>query len=378
MTMAICPSCKTRPAENDRALCGECAERSAGQPASPRTDRTYQEPLLLGGVYHCPRCRAPLDAGAKGCGVCLVEFMRPAPEARLTQSGASALPRSVARTKSPPWGAFVGVALLLAALGFGFHAYKASTIVTHPLATRLRVFHKGDSWEYRASGIVTVSGGMAALLGEGSAMTLRDGTVRSVISAAFPEEGSHALNTCTQDDTMAVTFSYRGRGTPITSVDHKSFSQDPVRATTCLLTDEGGPNKSARRVLLPKVDIPGVWSDGLTQAVRLDFDDNESTDETMTVQGPEVVDTALGRFTVWRCVEGQTYSNGIKASRTFWFAPQLGMPVKILETLTATRALPTTETLPSLLAPAFLRPGDPITMVLTMETEITKTNVPLD
>jgi len=35
-------------------------------------------------------------------------------------------------------------------------------------------------------------------------------------------------------------------------------------------------------------------------------------------------------------------------------------------------------TLPSLLIPAPLRPGDPLTMVSMVETEITKTNVPLD
>ena len=92
----------------------------------------------------------------------------------------------MARAKPLPWGAFVGVVLLLAALGFGFHAYKSSLIVTHPLATRLRVFHKGDSWEYRANGTVTISGGMVALLGDGNSVTIRDGTLRSVISAAAP------------------------------------------------------------------------------------------------------------------------------------------------------------------------------------------------
>jgi len=371
MTTVLCPKCETRPITQGRSLCSECA----GNRIAPRPERTYQEPVPVGGVYHCPKCDAPLEPGAKGCGACLVQLMRPVPEVRLTPPGAFAPYRSVARAKPLPWGAFLGAALLLAALGFGFHAYKASIIVTHPLATRLRVFHKGDSWEYRASGSVVVSGGMAALLGEGSAMTLRDGTIRSVISAAAP---GTPLSTYFQDDTTAVTLSYRGRATPITSVEHKTFSQDPVRATTRLLTDEGGPNRGARRVLLPKVDTPGTWSEGMTQATRLDFDDNENTDEAMTVQGPEVVDTALGRFTVWRYVEGQTYSNGIKARRTSWFAPQLGMPVKILETLTATRALPTTGTLLSPLTLTFVRPGDPITMVLTMETEITKTNVSLD
>lgn len=329
----------------------------------------------MGGVYHCPKCGAPLESGAKGCGACQVQFMRPVPEARLTPPGAFAPYKSVARKKPLPWGALVGAALLLAALALGFHAYKASVIVTHPLATRLRLFHKGDSWEYRASGSVVVSGGMVALLGEGNAVTLRDGTLQAVISAAAP---GTPLNTYTEADTLAVTLSYRGRGTPITHAEHRTFSQDPAKATTRLLTDEGGPSKVARRVLLPKVDTPGAWSDGLTQAVRLDFDDNERTDETMTVQGSEVVDTALGRFTAWRCVESHTTSNGGRASRTSWFAPQLGMPVKTTETLTITQALPPMETLPPALMPATFRPGDPVTMVMTMETEITKTNVPLD
>ena|GEM_PF-2700262 len=371
MTTVLCPKCETRPIAHGLTLCSECA----GSCIAPRPERTYQEPTNVGGVCHCPKCDAPLEAGAKGCGACLVQFMRPVPEVRLTPPGAFAPYKSVARAKPLPWGAFVGAVLLLAALGFGFHAYKSSLIVTHPLATRLRVFHKGDSWEYRASGSVVMSGGMTVLLGDGSAITLRDGTLQSVISAAAP---GIPLNTYTEADTLDVMLSYRGRATPITYAEHRTFSQDPAKATTRLLTDESGPNKVARRVLLPKVDTPGVWSDKMTQDVRLDFDDNERTDETMTVQGSEVVDTALGRFNAWKCVEEHTNSNGVRASRTSWFAPQLGMPVKTLETLTTTQALPAMVTLPSLLIPAPLRPGDPLTMVSTVETEITKTNVPLD
>ena len=371
MTTVLCPKCETRPIAHGLTLCSECAKSCI----APRTDRTYQDPVNVGGVCHCPKCDAPLEAGAKGCGACLVQFMRPVPEVRLTPPGAFAPYKSVARAKPLPWGAFVGAVLLLAALGFGFHAYKSSLIVTHPLATRLRVFHKGDSWEYRANGTVTISGGMVALLGDGNSVTIRDGTLRSVISAAA---SGTPLNTYTEDDTLAVTLSHRGRSRSVTHTEHRDFSQDLVRATTCLLTDDKGPNKGARRVLLPKVDTPGAWSNGMTQTVRLDFDDNEYTDETMTVQGSEVVDTALGRLTVWRCVEGHTNSDGVKVSRTSWFAPQLGMPVKTLETLTTTQALPAMVTLPSLLIPAPLRPGDPLTMVSMVETEITKTNVPLD
>ena len=375
MTTVLCPKCETMPAAHGLSLCSECA----GHPVPAQPERTYQEPLLAGGVYHCPKCDAPLEAGAKGCAACLVQFMRPIPEVRLTPPGAFAPPKSVARKKPLPWGAFVGAVLLLAAIGFGFHAYKSSIVVTHPLATRLRLFHKGDSWEYRANGIVTISGGMTALLGDGNAITLRDGTLQSVISAAAP---GIPLNTYTEADTLDVMLSYRGRATPITYAEHRTFSQDPAKATTRLLTDESGPNKVARRVLLPKVDTPGVWSDKMTQDVRLDFDDNERTDETMTVQGSEVVDTALGRFNAWKCVEEHTNSNGVRASRTSWFAPQLGMPVKTTETVTITRAPPPMKTLSaalmSALMPATFKPGDPVTMVMTVETEITKTNVPLD
>ncbi len=361
----LCPRCKAQPVEQGRTLCAGCAERSAGHPAPLWNERTYQEPVPVGGVYQCPKCDAPLEPGAKGCAACLVEFMRPVPEVRLTPSGAFAPYKSAARKKPLPWGALVGAALLLAALGFGFHAYKASIIVTHPLATRLRVFHKGDFWEYRVNGFITVSGEMTALLGEGNAATVRDGTFRSVISAAAP---GTPRNTYSQDDTIAVTLSHRGRGVPLAYTDHGTFSQDPVQATTYLLSDQKAPNLENRRVLRPQVDTPGAWTNGTTQSVHLDFDDNQGRDETMTVQGSEVVDTALGRFTVWRCVHDQINSDGTKYHETLWFAPQLGMPVKSTQTLTITKRVPN----------PLLGHDEVVTSVATAENEITKTNVPLD
>lgn len=113
-----------------------------------------------------------------------------------------------------------------------------------------------------------------------------------------------------------------------------------------------GPPLAAMRQ--PQVDTPGALSDGLTQASHLDFSDGEHRDVTATVQGSEVVDTALGKFTVWRCVEDQTDSNGSHSTTIVWFAPQLGMSVKTIGTFT-----------------------QPDGMVSTLNTDLTKTTVPL-
>lgn len=119
----------------------------------------------------------------------------------------------------------------------------------------------------------------------------------------------------------------------------------------------------------------------MTQTAHLDFDNNESTDQTMTVQGTEVMDTAVGRLTVWRCVEEHMASDGTRYIATYWFAPQLGMPVKTTATLTSVWHSPPFG-MPSLAT------GTPTTMptrlddlkavVTTIESEITKTNVPLE
>lgn len=120
------------------------------------------------------------------------------------------------------------------------------------------------------------------------------------------------------------------------------------------MSDNGGPQDSTRHVRQPQIDTPGVWSNGLNQSSHLDFDNGESRDESTTVQGSEVVDTALGRLTVWRCTQEETDSDGTRNITTLWFAPQLGMPVRTSGTTTK-----------------------PDGRVMTLSTEITRTTVPL-
>ena len=144
MATTMCPGCKDRPVAAGRYMCTGCEDRMAGRPpkppgsesprsgqgtssasarcekcgtpldrgdlfcptcgsprpsgasgrrssaqAPPREDSTYQDPLFVNGVYHCPRCNAVLEVGSKRCAACGVMFMNPVPQARAS-AGASA------------------------------------------------------------------------------------------------------------------------------------------------------------------------------------------------------------------------------------------------------------------------------------------------
>lgn len=210
-----------------------------------------------------------------------------------------------------------------------------------PLAVSLRHFQQGDSWEYRVSGTVALPGGQTG--------TITDGTLRSAITSLNIGDFDNLMQT---NDTN-LTFSTGGRTLPFSHSERQALSQN-LMGNTYLMSDNDGPQGRSRVVRQPQVDTPGAWSSGLRQNSHLGFDDGESRDEVTTVQGSEVVDTALGRFTVWRCTQDETDSDGTHSMTTLWFAPDLGMLVKTSGTFT-----------------------EPDGMVMTLTTDITKTTVPL-
>jgi len=242
--------------------------------------------------------------------------------------------------------ALLVVPLLLVVLGLGLDAYNTfggSNGAARPLATSLRSFQQGDSWDYRVSG--------TASLPNGRSVAIQDGSVHSEMTAL---DAGGDFKKLTEEDTVNMTDDDGGRTLPFSHTIRETLSQDWGRETTFLMSDNDGPQGAVRTVRQPRVDTPGTWSDGTTQSVHVDFDDGEHRDETTTVQGSEVVDTLLGKFTVWRCVQEQTDSDGSHSTTTLWFAPQLGMPVRTTET----------NTLPD-------------GMVMMLTTDLTRTSVPL-
>ena len=212
-----------------------------------------------------------------------------------------------------------------------------------PLATNLRFFERGDSWDYRVSGSVT--------LADGRSVAIQDGSLHSEITDFYAGGDFKKL---TEEDRVNMTASTDGRALPFSHTARQTLSQDWLKATTFLMSDNSGPQGRVRAVRQPQVDTPGSWAVGTIQSVHVDFDDGESRDETTTVQGSEVADTAAGKLTVWRCAQEQTDSDGTRSTTTLWFAPQLGMPVRTSGT----------TTLPS-------------GMVMTLNTDLVKTTVPL-
>ena len=301
----------------------------------------------------CPRCGADRPTHAAFCSKCGVRM--PPPSAQ-----AGAAPPASGQASAPPpssWrkiGGWLGAAAILM-IGGGLrqigltvarHPQQATSLFhnpfgPHPLATSLRQFQRGDSWEYRVSGAASLTGGRTG--------TITDGTLKVAITGLEIADFDNLIET----NDIDLTFSDGTRTLPFSHSLRESLSQN-LMGSTYLMSDNGGPQDSTRHVRQPQVDTPGSWAVGTIQSVHLDFDDGESRDETLTVQGSEVADTVLGRLTVWRCTQDEADSDGTKTATTLWFAPQLGMPVRTSGTTT-----------------------NPDGMVLTLTTELAKTSVPL-
>jgi len=301
-------------------------------------------------LARCPRCGADRPADAAFCSKCGAKITPPMAE-RGRGSAPDVQDRNGAgvpaggRGKLPFWViALLVVPLLLVVLGLSLDAYNTfggSNGAARPLATRLRFFQQGDSWDYRVSGTATTPGGQTG--------SITDGTMKSMITGLSIAD----FNNLTQTNDIHLTFSMNGKTLPFAHSQAEALSQN-LAGDTYLMSDNGGPQDSTRHVRQPQVDTPGSWAVGTVQSVHVDFDDGESRDETTTVQGSEMADTVLGKLTVWRCVQEQTDSDGTRSTTTLWFAPQLGMPVRTSGT----------TTLPS-------------GRVMTLNTDLTKTTVPL-
>lgn len=94
------------------------------------------------------------------------------------------------------------------------------------------------------------------------------------------------------------------------------------------------------RFFLPQRVLPGAWSEGTNLDYRLNVvgrpEGWPTLEEaaTVTVLGTEEVETPLGRFATWKVhvqydVTALTKGGGVEA--TYWYAPQLGAFVKLVE-----------------------------------------------
>jgi len=308
-------------------------------------------------LMRCPRCGAERRAEATFCSKCGAKI-KSAPSSPFVGQPATpppptTPPRKSAGKKAAAWLGAAAVLLIgggLRQIGLAVaHNPHQATFLFHnpfaprPLATSLRFFQQGDSWDYRVSGSVTLT--------DGRNIAIQDGSLHSEITDFYAGGDFKKL---TEEDTVNMTASTDGRTLPFSHTARQTLSQDWLKATTFLMSDNGGPQGTVRTVRQPQVDTPGSWAVGTVQSVHVDFDDGESRDETTTVQGSEMADTVLGKLTVWRCVQEQTDSDGTRSTTTLWFAPQLGMPVRTSGT----------TTLPS-------------GRVMTLNTDLTKTTVPL-
>jgi len=207
---------------------------------------------------------------------------------------------------------------------------SAAVQSAHPLQPRLRIFSDGDRWEYTVSGEMTANGQTAEL--QNGKVVIR---IFNVTSAANP--------TYEDETTLSGQFAVEGKTVPFSSIDHHVYSQDHISATTMLLSDDDGPNHSARKVVSSSVDTPGTWSSNLNTATTTNFDNGDNESSKMIVTGTEVISTPAGRFATYVMSKATSSSDGSQDQQIMRIAPQVGQPVE--GTLTRTSLDGTTMSL---------------------------------
>ena len=84
-----------------------------------------------------------------------------------------------------------------------------------PLATSLRFFERGDSWDYRVSGTAT--------LADGKSVAIQNGSLHSEITDFVANGDAKKL---IEDDAVSMTASADGRTLPFSHTTQQTLSQD--------------------------------------------------------------------------------------------------------------------------------------------------------
>jgi hypothetical protein len=185
-------------------------------------------------------------------------------------------------------------------------------------ATELRLLHQGDTWSYVVEGSLTPPGGPAIPL---------TGTINVKIETA-PLPGRppseviafvQALETIAPDGTRApfpappLMFWY---------------TQDQTTRDVLIYADTMTPDGSPRVAAEGQIFYPGTWSITTAYANRLDFGAGNTVDNTLTIQGVDIVEAPFGTRAAWY---GPITSDSPMTGRidgADWWTPELGAPIR--------------------------------------------------
>ncbi len=180
---------------------------------------------------------------------------------------------------------------------------------TAPLTTRTRALQPGDKWVFDISGQTVNNNNQTLTV---------SGTLTESVST-HPINGTNAL--ALQTDINATTSD----GQPLTSSSQIYFTQDSS-GSIVEIGDNNGLNATLRTVNTPDVVFPGTWSSSYAHTANLTFNTGETEQESISVNGTQVVQTPVGNFTAYAA----SLSSGGGSPTTAYWVPQLGSAVKFL------------------------------------------------
>jgi hypothetical protein len=185
-------------------------------------------------------------------------------------------------------------------------------------ATSLRLLRFGDNWVYKVAGTLTPSGGEPLeLTGQITVSIVPDRLVG-------------------RSDLMTILFSQKFQ---VTQPDGSkqgmpapewmfSFVQDATSRDLAIIADNMTPDGSPRIAKAPQVFYPGSWSSRTAYSNRLEFDNGDHVDNTLTVFGQEQVETELGSFLSWKAtISSESAATG-RIEGMDWWTPELGAPAQ--------------------------------------------------
>lgn len=185
-------------------------------------------------------------------------------------------------------------------------------------ATSLRLLRLGDRWNYQATGTLTPPGGQPLEL-----------TGRITVSIV-PDR------LLGRPDFMTILFSQQfsvtqpdGSNQPMPAPEWMfSFLQDATSRDLSIVADNMTRDGSVRVAKVPQVFYPGSWSSDTAYNNRLDFDNGDQVDNTLTVFGQETVETETGSLPSWKArISSEGVATGLIEGMDWW-TPELGAPAK--------------------------------------------------
>jgi hypothetical protein len=185
-------------------------------------------------------------------------------------------------------------------------------------ATSLRLLCLGDRWSYAVAGTLTPPGIQAL-------------PVAGEITVSI--EPDRLLG---RPEFMAIVFSQQfeltqpdGSKRPMPVPEWMfSFIQDATTRDLSIAADNMTRDGTARVARVPQVFYPGTWSQQTAYSNRLEFENGDQVENTLTVFGQERVDTELGPFFSWTAaISSESAATG-RIEGMDWWTPELGAPAK--------------------------------------------------